>query len=290
MILSLTTEYAWGEKELESLWLNKNISCDGFKIISSLNDNFDLEYYELNCWLTKSSVLGIEKFLSENQRKKISSIHAFAPIGDNFEIGTPLYKPYNLGSCKPNFRKCSVDALKSTIELSNKLGAEYVVIHAGFMERNKERNENIESFSKSLEEAINFIEEKNYNVRIGIETCVYPYQIFIDSREIKSFKKFYPKAGLWLDVGHAFVNKNSDLYDIAEKCCDILVGFHLHNNNGKKDLHLAVDCGKIDITRVLSPFKERVKQNKIPLVLEIKNSNTDGVKRSIDLVKNIIYS
>lgn len=288
MILALTTEYAWGPKELESM-VKKGLKCDGYSLMKSLENNFKIKNYELTCWIPEEGIMGIKRYLSKHKNTEIVSVHAYAPLKKDFILGEHPSDRYNISSINENKRERALNALKETVRLTSDLGAKYVVVHGGVEE---ERNKNLNNLLKSVEETIEFIKKNNFDIKIGVENGLYPHDIFISKEEIEKISKFYPYSGLWFDIGHAFVNPSSDPLKIIESCKDYVIGFHLHNNNLKKDIHNSLNKGNIDIEFILNEFKKKIKKENIPLVLEIysyrANPSNQDVIDSINLVKNII--
>ncbi|MDO8622838.1 MAG: sugar phosphate isomerase/epimerase [archaeon] len=289
MILGLTTEYLWGPIETEKM-INEGLVCNGFKIMKDIENDFALGNYELTCWMPQQGIDGIKKYLSQNPTTKIISVHAYAPLKENFSLGNHPADAYNLSSCNPEKRKLALEGLKKTINLASKLNAENIVIHAGFKERNKGRKENLVSMINSIETASDYINKKGYNIKLGIENGLYPNQIFVNPEEINQIKEFYPKVGLWFDIGHANVNSSSDVYDIAQRCDEIIIGCHIHNNNGKKDLHASLQYGNINLKKALTPLQNKIETEQIPLILELYHfrtfSSKEDVLKSINILKN----
>ena len=292
MNLSLTTEYVWGPRNLEDLF-KQDVSArnlDGYHLMEQIDSTFKLDSYELTCWMPEIAMEGIRRFLKE-RHGKISSIHAFAPLRDGFEVGNHPADCYNLSSCNEERRTFAVRGLQEVISLAEEIGARYVVVHAGFKERNKSREENLHSLKKSVQEIYRHLYDTNSRIRIGIENGPYPSNMFITPEEIRAINDFYPNIGLWFDIGHAFVNKSSDVYEIAEHCQNI-IGLHLHNNDGKKDLHAPLQIGKIDLTKLFGFLRNRINRGLIHPVLEIYNyrsqSTDEDVKKSIELYRELI--
>ena len=286
-MIGLTTEYVWGPKQMES-----GVVCDGYKLMEYLK-RFNLNHYELTCWMPEPGIDGIKSFLNENPEKKIISIHAYAPLGEDFVLGNHPADGFNPASCNEKKRVNAVSRLKNTIDLASQLGAKYVVVHGGQKEINQERRSNLDSLLYSVEESLDFIDNKGYDIKIGVENGVYPSSIFVNSDEISKIKRFYPKAGLWFDSGHANVNKNSDTLRISEECKDLVIGFHIHNNNGYKDLHNPTYRGKINFSEFFKPFAENIRKEDMPIILELysfrSNIVDSEVAESLNHIKKIIY-
>ena len=65
-----------------------------------------------------------------------------------------------------------------------------------------------------------------------------------------------PRAGICLDIGHAFVAGKSPLEYWIDALAPFLRHAHLHDNNGDFDWHLPLGQGRIDCAGVLSAMPE----------------------------------
>src|SRR3989338_6005660 len=145
MILSLTTEYGWGPHDLEKMLKipeDSIYACDGRKIMEGLDQQFKLNHYEINCWIPKTGIEGIRDFIRENPEKKISSVHAYAPLAEDFVYGPHPADCFNLASCDETTRQHAIIELKKSISLAASFNCNRVLVHGGVNEPNKERREN----------------------------------------------------------------------------------------------------------------------------------------------------
>lgn len=61
-----------------------------------------------------------------------------------------------------------------------------------------------------------------------------------------------PRFVMCLDVGHAHaVSEKMTVYDWLERCAPCIGHFHIHNNNGSRDLHAPLGEGSMDMERLL---------------------------------------
>ena len=79
-----------------------------------------------------------------------------------------------------------------------------------------------------------------------------------------------------LDVGHAYLNF------CLEEFLRVPAGhYHLHDNNGTEDTHVAVGEGTIDF----APVMKVIQENKIIPVIEVATFN--GVQKSIEALNGL---
>jgi sugar phosphate isomerase/epimerase len=122
----------------------------------------------------------------------------------------------------------------------------------------------------------------DYCVRIAIENVPEPYPFLMKS--VKDFKKFYREidedVGLVLDVGHANINKQIELF--LKTFADRIVHIHAHDNNGKADQHLGIGYGNIDWKNMADSLK-RESYDKVVVIESIEH-----VQESLRKLKQIL--
>jgi sugar phosphate isomerase/epimerase len=80
-----------------------------------------------------------------------------------------------------------------------------------------------------------------------------------------------------LDVGHAFIeNRMRGVRDYLDAFGDRLAHVHIHDNHGKKDEHLALGKGKIDVREVIRLLKEANYDRTI--TFEVFSSHADAAR------------
>ena len=174
----------------------------------------------------------------------------------------------------------------SSIKFAEELGAEYVLIHGGRIYHDYLVWERIvsESWGKYLTN-IESIRKRaeDYNIPIVIEnTTPSNNSNLIDNiNALQKLIEELEKIQLVVDIGH--LNLTSNVYDIEKAIrnknfVEHLTGFHIHNNDGKRDLHQNYNKGQINYDRlkknVFSKLKEKIyiaEVNTVEEGLEFKN-------------------
>ncbi len=64
-----------------------------------------------------------------------------------------------------------------------------------------------------------------------------------------------PRLGICLDIGHAYAFSETSVFEWVETLGSRISYVHIHDNNGKKDEHLAIGDGCIPIKRVLDAIE-----------------------------------
>lgn len=72
-----------------------------------------------------------------------------------------------------------------------------------------------------------------------------------------------PRVGLCLDVGHANAYSDLPLEAWIARLGGRIKHVHLHNNNGDRDAHAALDCGGLDMRRILELLDQHAPQAEI---------------------------
>lgn len=88
---------------------------------------------------------------------------------EDFDITLSVHAPYyiNLAGDEQEV-ELSNEKILSSCELADKMGAKTVVVHPGYY-GDKHPEKTIKKISKNLQTLTDFIDEKNYDVRIGLE-------------------------------------------------------------------------------------------------------------------------
>jgi sugar phosphate isomerase/epimerase len=188
------------------------------------------------------------------QNNKNFCLHNYFPVPKkNFVI--------NLASSNNKIYKKSVLNIKKSINMSHKINSKFFSFHAGFLfdpppnllggsfkkVNLDNRFQALKRFSKRVENLSRYAKKKN--VKILIENNVItkenldrfgdnPFLLTSPNEILKFFKNCHSNVGLLLDVGHLKVSSKTlgfDLVSSHENLKPIIEGYHLSDNNGKKD-------------------------------------------------------
>jgi sugar phosphate isomerase/epimerase len=197
-------------------------------------------------------------------------------IFDSYDIDVYLHSPtidLNPGSLNPGIREETLKQLKETINFGTKINCKAITTHPGLIHRLEERVRNfgMEHAINVLTEATNYSEERG--IKFSIENMPNKYAYFCNSADEHKF--FVEKCGSYatVDTGHA--NTSGDVESFFK--LRNIVYYHLNDNDGEKDQHLALGEGTLDLN----------------LLKEVKNgiielNNYQNVLKSRDLIRTNI--
>ncbi len=232
-------------------------------------------------WIDKNGFDFVDLFLEEDQAvpEKIDT-EKLKQLLKNYNLDivghTAWYLP--IGSPIKSLREAAIKEAIRYFEVFNKLGVEFVTIHAhwpGIVFSPREGVDfQIESLSKLVKEA------EKYDLKLMYE----PTDTFNDNIEnISVVLQEVPELFFHLDIGHAnlFGRKPEEF---IEKFYQKLKHVHLHDNFGNADLHLPIGCGAIDWEGALNVLKKYYDGT---ITLEIFSRDKDYVLESREKLKKL---
>jgi sugar phosphate isomerase/epimerase len=185
----------------------------------------------------------------------------------------------NIAALQDKSRLNSIEQIKSSIDLANKIGAEAVVVHPGLASflANKYFLNNVYKFAnESIKEL------GDYGRDLGVLTTIENmpkfdgmlYQNMDDLHELLVSLDM----NMTLDIGHA----NHVGYAPDEMIFDSIKHMHVHDNFGDDDAHLAFGEGSIDLKGIINKFEEKNYDG----IYIIEVNDTDSIKKSYEYMKN----
>ena len=176
----------------------------------------------------------------------------------------------NIASLLEPIRQASVEVIRQCFFIAAEVNAG-VVLHPGYFAWAEEREKAERQLIKSLTEIAGHAKE--YSVRYFIENMGNWEYFFLKTPDDLPLIGDTPLA---LDTGHAHQNRC-----LAEFLRFPAAHYHLHDNNGKEDSHLAPGKGTIDF----EPVMKAVRKNRVIPVIEV--ATFDGVIESISLLNRL---
>lgn len=193
----------------------------------------------------------------ENAEPLLSYTHRFS-------IHAPC-RGTNLASLLEPIRRASVEVMEECFRVAAEVNAS-VVVHPGYFAWEAERAKAEAQLVRSLDELSHH--SRDYGVPFMVENMGnWEYFLLKTPAELP----LIGDAGFALDIGHAHQNRCLDAF-LARPAQH----YHLHDNDGKDDGHLAIGDGTIDFKAVM----EVVKKSRINPVIEV--ATFEGVKKSIE--------
>ncbi len=168
------------------------------------------------------------------------------------------------------------DVLKKCIDNCAENNIPILVVH---IQTDKEKID-VECGMKILAEIINYAETHNVKIAFeNINNADLLYQV------LDTFKS--PNVGFCYDCGHELCNTPSE--DYLSKLGDRLFCTHLHDNDGKKDLHELLYSDKIDFDRIALQLKKIDYKGALTLELAYRNdmSKTEFITKAYNGLKRL---
>ncbi|MBN1431234.1 MAG: sugar phosphate isomerase/epimerase [Methanomicrobiaceae archaeon] len=188
----------------------------------------------------------------------------------NYFIHAPS-RGVNIASQLEIIRKASVEVIVHCAGIASRLDAGAIIIHPGYFSHVLQRDIGIFQLEKSLLDLNRVAEE--YSITFLIENMPeWNYFLLKKTDELPLIDGF----GLVLDVGHA--NTNSCLDEFLQVPVS---HFHLHDNMGKDDSHMALGKGNIDF----GPVFDAIERNGAPGIIEV--NTLESAKSSLEFIKNV---
>lgn len=167
----------------------------------------------------------------------------------------PPREPFvmNLAAQDENIRLRSLEVCRNAIELCSHIDAEFYSFHPGFRVVGTLGSDfglssttvpyevAFRSFTRSLEEIVSYARESGINV--AVENLEHKNDAYIMTRpeELTRILEIFPELFVLVDLGHLKIASRRLCFKIEEfiSCVhDRVIGIHLHDNDGKSDLHL----------------------------------------------------
>lgn len=168
----------------------------------------------------------------------------------------------DLASFYETVRQKAVETARIWIERSAMVGATIGIQHPTASACNVDI-EGLEPFlrqlGKSLDELLPVAERLNYTIALenlppGVNGGRLSSRPEHFERFIETFK--HPNLGFILDTGHALISKGPDADDFHRIMAPHMVAYHLADNAGDRDSHLAPGHGRVDWNRVFQRAAE----------------------------------
>ncbi len=168
----------------------------------------------------------------------------------------------------------------SAIEMTQKYNGEFLVLHTNEgLEKDADRKKLKETIEERIRELIKYADEKGVKIaveNVGVKTnMLYSEEEYINLIRENNYYSL-------IDIGHAVIN-GWDITKVIKELKDRIIGYHLHNNDGEKDLHMPVFNGKYDYKN----FFETVTEEKLQGNLVLEYSADTDKKQLLEDLKNI---
>ncbi|PCN50048.1 hypothetical protein B6U99_06565 [Candidatus Geothermarchaeota archaeon ex4572_27] len=195
---------------------------------------------------------------------------------DTLGLKLTVHAPFldvNIASLSPSMRRASLRHLERSLQWTAKLEGETWVVHGGAFPHPKVRGEAFDRMVSSLRRLVRVAED--LGVRVALENSAYgDFQLLASASEALRAVEAVGSdhLGLCLDLGHANIARQLDEFLSSEALARV-VHVHLHDNDGRRDLHLPPGRGLINWPRALGRLREGFHG---PAVIEVERLVGDG--------------
>jgi sugar phosphate isomerase/epimerase len=174
----------------------------------------------------------------------------------SYDLQLSLHAPFsdvNIGSFNERIREEAVRQVIEAIEVADGLGMKMATVHPGFFSPLS-----YYSPDKVMEIArgsIQLIDSKikGLGIEVGLENM--PDMVVTTCRRAEDLLQLIDGTdiGICFDVGHA--NTTGEI-DNFLRLTDSFVNVHLHDNDGKRDRHMAMGAGTVDFESVIGELSD----------------------------------
>jgi sugar phosphate isomerase/epimerase len=163
-------------------------------------------------------------------------------------------------------RLAGVELVKNRIEMTARLGADVIIMHASDQSEAKDLGE---AFWTQLWKSLDELEPcaREHGIRIAIENGSF----LVIGKALERYAPDY--VGFCYDSGHG--SMDDDGLGQAEAIKDRLIAVHLHDNDGNRDLHNPVFSGTIDWPRLARMVASSSYTKPVSMELTVQNSGFD---------------
>jgi sugar phosphate isomerase/epimerase len=202
------------------------------------------------------------------------SLFLYEDVCRDFDLRCTIHAPTGDGNIADPFesmRRASIEVIRETAVIGDRIGAETLVIHPGFCLFPLQRNAATVAMMQSFEELGKMQEE--FSIRFAVENLGnWNYCMF----QMPDSLELIRGCGLSfvLDVGHANLTGTLSTF-LRERPEHV----HLHDNCGKLDEHATCGSGMIDFSSVLAATKSAT------MVVEVMRF--EDVERSLAYLESL---
>ena len=200
---------------------------------------------------------------------------------ESFNLKYSIHAPFmdiNIAALQEKSRINSIEQIKDSIDLANKINAEAVVVHPGLASFLVNKYF-LDDVYKTANESIKEIGE--YSDNLGVLTTIENMPTFeaMIYKNIEQLDELLNSLdmGMTLDIGHA----NHVGYSPEGMIFDSIKHIHAHDNFGDEDSHLALGEGSIDLKGIINTLEKKNYDG----IYIIEVNDYDSIKKSYEYIK-----
>ncbi len=178
----------------------------------------------------------------------------------------------NLASFNSSLKQANLECYKKYLDLGADLGAEILVVHAGYLHRDAAGEPSLRQLARqtlldNLRQLGDYAEVKG--LTIGLENSPPNKNMLMIpgwQEHLNILQELnHPRVKALFDMAHAYLH-GLDLQEYYQRIKPWLMEIHAHNNDGREDQHLSMSRGKIDYRAFF-----RKTRPEVPIIMEIRN-------------------
>jgi len=205
----------------------------------------------------------------------------FKQVTPSYDLEYSIHAPFNdlnLAALNPKLCKLAFEYIKKTIIVAADLGIELITIHPGHL-----CPSGIYAVDKVIDTNLRSLQKINkfaadYNVTIALENMPIKYWTLGNTAyEIMEMIE-NTEFGICFDVGHAFIV--GELENFLNNA-NLFSNIHIHDNCGRRDEHLVLGEGNIDLPYVIEKILNEYSGD---FIIE-SNNLEEGIKSKAILQK-----
>lgn len=200
---------------------------------------------------------------------------------DSYNLEYTIHAPFmdvNIAALGSKSRATSIELVKDSVDLANKIDAKAVVVHPGL----------IPFIAREMPEEVykianNSIKEiGDYSKDLGVNTTIenmpdFEGMIYKDMARLNELLVEL-EMGMTYDIGHAHhcgISPDAIYFDSIKH-------IHAHDNMGDDDSHLPLGEGNIQLKDIIDTFEKKNYGG----IYMIEVNDKDSIKKSIEYLKN----
>lgn len=199
-----------------------------------------------------------------------ASIHFHAPITH-----------FNPAIADAAIRSKADEVWNRCMELVDFFESGYILFHPG---RSKDHERGLENIREFFQQKCHDVPDKAVLILENVPP--YENEIGTNSTDLLAIMEVLDgkRAGLCFDTGHAFLSNRNSFHQELIKMKPYLKVFHLNDNHGLTDEHLAIGDGEIPFDTVIGLLKE----DAADYFVNFEMKSLDYVSRSFAALKNLL--
>jgi len=156
----------------------------------------------------------------------------------------PFSDADDISATDPAARADALDKQKIALRHTACAGAKCMVMHPSSPVSETDAPARLDNFRKGLDELLKVAEQ--IGVKVAMENML-PGYLCSHSSDVRAILEEFdsPFLGICFDIGHANVGPEG-IWDGIAALQDRIISFHLHDNDGTRDIHLQPPYGSID--------------------------------------------